>query len=304
MTTYHTPVLLDEVIAAMQLQPGQQVIDGTVGGGGHTRAILEQVGERGHVYGFDRDQDAIDNAQNNWAQSYQDRLTLLHSNYADAKTVLAEHQVEHVDAALLDLGISWHHLAGSGRGFSYQALDEPLDMRMDVRETVTAEHIVNTQSEQDIADLLYNFGEEPHARRIARQIVQHRPLRTVNDLVECTKAGNGKYARVFQALRIAVNQELQRLPMALVDIIDLLQPGGILAVITFHSLEDRLVKHTFRSLAGKPVTQEEFIHQFSIPTRDKPTIRLISKKPIVPSYVEIKTNPKARSAKLRVIQKI
>lgn len=311
---YHTPVLLDETVDALQLHPGDVVIDGTVGGGGHTAEILKRVSPNGVVIGFDQDQAAINYVQTTLGQIYsRKQLHLIHDNFnnlPDYERELRTYPAIH--AILLDLGISLHQVRSHGRGFSFQATDDPLDMRMDERSSITAAHLLNSLSQQELELLIRENGEEPHAKRIAQAIVQRRvetPLTTVHDLRECiyeAYAGKAKpqshiATRTFQALRIAVNHELEYLPHMLETAIATLSSGGRLAVITFHSLEDRIVKRYFREASLDcicPVELPECRCQHTA------TIRRITRKPIRPSATELSLNPKARSAQLRVVEKI
>ena len=314
MSTYHIPVLMDQTLDALQLRPGRVIIDGTVGGGGHAQAILQRILPGGTLIGFDRDRDAIDHAEAGWKQSFApDQCVLIHDSTAEILQY-AERLQEYpaIHGAMLDLGISSHHLEGSQRGFSFQQSEEPLDMRMDTRTERTAAHLLNTVSEADLTTLLREYGEEPNARRIARAVVEQRnaqPLATVQDLVECVAKGyRGKSkpkshmaTRTFQALRIAVNRELEQLPDMLRAVMSLLSPGARLAVITFHSLEDRIVKHTFKDMVTDCICPPEFPECRC----DHPAIaKLITKKPIPPTPHEVEVNPRARSAKLRCLEKL
>lgn len=306
MTTYHTPVLREEVLTALNLKPGQTILDGTLGGGGHARAILERIGPTGTVIGFDQDASAIQEVTTTLGRDYPQQLIVIHANVRQWRDYVTQQPVlQHVTGALLDLGISAHQLIEPGRGFSFNAVADPLDMRMDQRQSITAAAIANTWSLNQLTNLLRNYGEEPRARSIAQAIVQQRelqPLATVGDLLKAIgpKSGRGyPPARTFQAFRIAVNDELGLLPQLLTDIISLLTPGSRFAVITFHSLEDRIVKQTF-AFAAKgcicPPTAPACVCDHV------PSIKLITKKPICPSDNEITHNSKARSAKLRVIE--
>lgn len=313
MTTYHTPVLLHEAVDGLHLQPGATVIDGTLGGGGHARALLERIMPGGHLIGFDRDQDAINHIQATLGTQYGlDQLTLIHDTYYSLNQHARSLSLTTVHAILLDLGISFHQIRDAGRGFSFQAVNEPLDMRMDVRQDLTATYLLNSYSERQLADIIHNYGEDPHARRIARNIVtqrQQQPLTIVQDLLNCVerayrgsrKPKSHMATRTFQAIRIAVNDELDKLADVITDAISILTPGGYLAVITFHSLEDRIVKQTFKTAAQECICPPEFpecrcTHQA--------TIQIVTKKPIIPSEQELINNPNARSAKLRIAKKI
>ncbi len=307
----HVPVLLDEVMAQLSPRPGGVYVDGTLGGGGHSAAILSRIQPGGRLYGIDRDQAAIDAATARL--SALPGFAALRGNFHDVKALLAEQGVEKIDGMLLDLGVSSHQLDTAARGFSYHQ-DAPLDMRMDQRQPMTAADLVNTYSEAELTRIIRDYGEESWAARIARMIVEHRgiqPLATTGDLVRAIDAAiprkvrdkdDGHSARrTFQALRIAVNDELAPLENALQDAVALLAPGGRLCVITFHSLEDRIVKHTFRRLAKPCVCPPKA----PICTCGKvPSVKVLGGGGIAPSAEELNDNPRARSAKLRVAQKV
>jgi 16S rRNA (cytosine1402-N4)-methyltransferase len=293
----HTSVLLHESIDNLALKDGDVVVDGTVGAGGHASEICKRA--KVHLFAFDMDTDALKRSEVRIKETGCEP-TMIEGNFSDIKAHLAKRGVTQVDKILLDLGLSSYQLGESGRGFSFK-YDEPLLMTMKKNpseEDVTAYDIVNTWSETTLADIIYGFGEERYARRIAKAIVEareHHPIERTGELVDIiTNAVPKAYARgkihpatrTFQAIRIAVNRELELLPQALADMTDMLAPGGRLAVITFHSLEDRIVKTTFmqESKNGRVIK--------------------ITKKPIVPSFVETKENPRSRSAKLRVVEKV
>lgn len=311
---YHTPVLVDETVDALQLHPGDIVIDGTIGGGGHARKILERIGPKGVLIGFDQDRAAIDYVQATLGQHYSSQqLHLIHDNFRNLlnyERQLAPYST--IRGIVLDLGVSLHQIRADGRGFSFQAPNDPLDMRMDDRATVTAAHLLNSLSQHDLEQIIRDYGEEPFAKKIARLVIELRikqPLRTVQDLLECiypAYAGKNKPAshlatRTFQAFRIAVNHELEYLPLMLQQAITKLSSGGRLAVITFHSLEDRIVKRQFREVSTDCLCPPELPE---CRCQHQATVRLITKRPIRPSDQEIKRNPKSRSALLRVVEKI
>jgi 16S rRNA (cytosine1402-N4)-methyltransferase len=306
----HKPVLLHEVIRYLCCTPGKVFVDGTVGGGGHARAILEKTAPDGRLIGIDWDERALVRARSN-LQSYEGRLVLVQENFALIGSVLARMHIPAVDGILLDLGLSSFQVDEAERGFSFN-LAGPLDMRMDTREKTTAAHLVNTLSEDKLAEIIRNFGEERWHRRIARNIVRARDEETIETTERLAKvvykaipAGKKPRhphpaTRTFQALRLAVNRELDHLQTFLQGALDWLGPGGRLAVISFHSLEDRLVKQAFANWARScrcpprsPICQCE----------GGPLVRLITKKPVVPSESEIKANPRARSGRLRVVEK-
>lgn len=310
MEFYHRPVLLEECLEGLALRPQGIYLDGTLGGGGHSAAILERLGPQGRLYGIDRDPQALQAA----AARIQDRrFTPIRGNFHQAKALLAQHGVANLDGALLDLGVSSHQLDARERGFSYHD-DAPLDMRMDPDQPFSARDLVNQWSQEDIARVLRDYGEEKWAAQIARVLCDRRqshPIQTTAQLVDIVDAaipkkvrardGSHPARRTFQALRIAVNDELAPLEQALRDLAELLVPGGRLCVIAFHSLEDRVVKNTFRSLAD-PCTCPK-----NLPVcvcGKTPTVRLITRKPITATPQELAENPRARSATLRVLEKL
>lgn len=310
MEFYHRPVLLEECLEGLALRPQGIYLDGTLGGGGHSAAILERLGPQGRLYGIDRDPQALQAA----AARIQDRrFTPIRGNFHQAKALLAQHGVASLDGALLDLGVSSHQLDARERGFSYHD-DAPLDMRMDPDQPFSARDLVNQWGQEDIARVLRDYGEEKWAAQIARVLCDRRqshPIQTTAQLVDIVDAaipkkvrardGSHPARRTFQALRIAVNDELAPLEQALRDLAELLVPGGRLCVIAFHSLEDRVVKNTFRSLAD-PCTCPK-----NLPVcvcGKTPTVRLITRKPITATPQELAENPRARSATLRVLEKL
>ena len=307
----HKPVLLDEVIKYLRCTPGKSFVDGTVGGGGHARAILENTAPDGWLIGIDWDENALAKARSN-LEPYEERLVLVWDNFARVSSILSRLNIQAVDGILLDLGLSSFQVDTAERGFSF-SLPGPLDMRMDTRKKTTAAHLVNTLSAEELADLIYRFGEERWSRRIARNIVRARaeaPVASTEHLAELVlraipagKRSRQRHpaTRTFQALRLAVNRELDHLQSFLQGALDLLRPGGRLAIISFHSLEDRMVKHTFsnwarscRCPADLPVCSCE----------GRPLVRSVNKKPVVPGAEEIKANPRSRSSRLRVAEKI
>lgn len=307
----HVTVLLQEAVAALQVKPGGVYLDGTLGGGGHTEAILRQSGPDGVVYGIDRDRDALRAAGERLA-AFGERLKPLHGNFHDAKALLAAQGVAQLDGAVLDLGVSSYQFDEGERGFSFQE-DAYLDMRMDQSCGRTAADLCNTLSGEELTRIIRDYGEERWAARIAAFILQARekkPVETTGELVSIIKAAIPKGARrdgphparrTFQALRIAVNDELEPLSQALEELVSLLAPGGRLAVITFHSLEDRIVKQTFKRLQN-PCTCPP---KAPVCTCGKlPVAQVVTRKPILPSLAEVEQNPRSRSAKLRVAQKL
>jgi 16S rRNA (cytosine1402-N4)-methyltransferase len=284
----HVPVLLHEVLGALEPQRGGLFVDCTLGLGGHTQALLEAGAAR--VIGLDRDRSALAVAATRLA-AFDDRVEYVHADYRQLPSVLDTRGVERVHGVLADLGVSSMQFDSEGRGFSFRR-DEPLDMRMDQSTGPTAADLVNQAGEEELANAIYQFGEERYSRRISRALVAARPIATTGELAAIVRRAVptkgwqriDPATRTFQALRIWVNGELDGLDRFVSDASDRLEPGGRLAVITFHSLEDRIVKHTMRGLAA-----------------DAPgAFRVLTKKPSVPADEEVAANPRSRSAKLRV----
>ena len=311
MSFEHVSVMLHETVDLLGVREGGVYVDGTLGGGGHSAEILRRLGGTGHLYGIDRDGDAL--AAATARLSGAGNFTAIRGNFHDVKTLLAQQGVEKIDGMLVDLGVSSYQLDTAERGFSYHA-DAPLDMRMDQRQALTAATIVNTWDKAELTRILRDYAEEKWAARIADIIIEHRarkPIETTGELVACVDAAIPKKVRMqdsghsarrtFQALRIAVNDELDPLRRALTDMVDLLVPGGHLAVLTFHSLEDRIVKQTFRTLAN-PCTCPP-----KIPVcicGKKPVVRVLGGGGIKPGAEEIERNPRSRSAMLRGCEKL
>ena len=305
----HKPVLLDACIQALNIRPDGIYVDGTLGRAGHSREIAGRL-TTGRLICIDRDQAAIDAAQDRLAP-WLARVTLIHSNFSELKEVLSRCGVSGADGMLFDLGVSSPQLDDASRGFSYMQ-DAPLDMRMDTSAPLSAADIVNTWSQEELRRILFEYGEERYAPAIARAIVRARetaPVKTTLELVEIIKSAMPPAAlrekqhpakRSFQAIRIAVNGELDALPPMLRAAVDGLNPGGRLAVITFHSLEDRIVKRTLAELARGCVCPPEFP---VCVCGKKPQVRLVTCKPVTAGGAELEENPRARSAKLRVAEK-
>jgi len=310
MTEYtHKPVLLEECLTALDLRPDGIYLDGTLGRAGHSREIARQL-TCGRLIAIDRDKAAID-AAGERLKPWLDRVTLVHSNFDRLGEILDELGIAGMDGMLFDLGVSSPQLDDPARGFSYMH-DAPLDMRMDASAPLTAAEVVNGWSREELRRILFDYGEERYAPAIAGAIVRRReekPIETTLELVDIIKGAMPPAAlrekqhpakRSFQAIRIAVNGELDALEPMLTAAADRLNPGGRLAVITFHSLEDRIVKQTFRTLAAGCTCPPEFP---VCVCGKKPRLRLVTRKPIVPGETELAENPRARSAKLRVAEK-
>jgi 16S rRNA (cytosine1402-N4)-methyltransferase len=301
----HQPVLYHEIIHALQPQNAGQYVDGTVGAGGHAHGILEACTPDGRLLGLDVDPQAIALARETLAP-YGERVRLIQASYDSLTKKLREIGWETVDGILLDLGLSSMQLDTPERGFSFQQ-DAPLDMRFDPASPTTAADLVNSLPGDDLADLIYRYGEERASRRIAQAIVKARPLQTTRQLaavIESVLPRRGRVhpaTRTFQALRIAVNQELERVENVLPQATAALKSGGRLAVISFHSLEDRIVKEYFRS-ESKDLVNPPYERIYEV--EKIATLKEINRKVIIPGEAEITTNPRARSAKLRVVKKL
>lgn len=297
---YHVPVMLDETIDALQLRPEGVYVDATMGGGGHTRAILERLGHKGHLWAFDQDADAVQNAP------HDARVTFIWGNFRYITNFLHFYGVQTVDGILADLGVSSHHFDTQDRGFSFRFAG-PLDMRMNRQAAHTAADIVNGGSESELTHIFYDYGELPQARRMARVLVAARAESAIDTVERLTQllrplcAYNDEkkqLAQAFQALRIAVNSELDALQAFLVQTPALLKPQGRLVVLTYHSLEDRLVKNFMRSGHCSGYEEKDMIYgHVAMP------LRPLNRKVICPSESEVARNPRARSAKLRAAVK-
>ena len=306
----HVSVLYDECIDNLNIDPDGIYVDGTLGGGGHSSGICQRLSEKGTLIGIDRDRDALNAAQKR-LEPYQCNKIFVQSNYSDIKNVLDQLGIEEIDGALLDLGVSSFQLDNSERGFSYMQ-DAPLDMRMSQDDSFTAYDVINTYSEKELFNIIKTYGEEKWASRISKFIVQERkkaPLETTGQLVDVIKAaipaaarrdGPHPAKRTFQAIRIEVNDELGQLERAVEEFCDVLADEGRLCIITFHSLEDRIVKNIFNTRANPCTCPKEFPVCVCGKVAD---IKKISGKPILPSDEELEVNPRSRSAKLRVAEK-
>ena len=307
----HKPVLLHECLDALAIKPDGVYLDGTLGRAGHSLEIVRRLTAGGRLIALDRDETAIEAAQRRLAD-YMDRVTLVHSNFSALDDVLRELGVRGVDGMLFDLGVSSPQLDDAARGFSYKQ-DAPLDMRMDESASYTARELVNTVSYEELKRILYEYGEERYAPAIAKKICAYRtekPIETTLELADLIRSAMPAAAlrekqhpakRSFQAIRIAVNDELKAVQEAMERSIDLLAPGGRLAVITFHSLEDRIVKNAFRSAAQGCTCPKDFP---VCVCGKQAKVKLVARKPLLPSMEEIARNPRARSAKLRVCEKM
>ena len=297
---YHVPVLLKESVDGLAIRPDGIYVDVTFGGGGHSKEILQRLGKNGHLYSFDQDADAERNIPGD------ERFTFVRSNFRYLRNWMRYYGVEQIDGLLADLGVSSHHLDDETRGFSFR-FDAALDMRMNTKGGTTAAEIVNKADEQQLADIFYLYGELKSARRIAAAIVKARtakPIVTTHDLLHVTEHlfqrehEKKDAARMFQALRIEVNHEMDALKEMLLAATDLIKPGGRLSVITYHSLEDRIVKNVMKAGNTEGKIQQDFYGRIDTP------FKAVNGKVIVPNNEEQQENPRSRSAKLRIAEKV
>jgi 16S rRNA (cytosine1402-N4)-methyltransferase len=307
----HTTVLLKETVDGLQVKEDGTYVDCTLGGAGHSSYLLSKLSKDGHLFAFDQDDIALANAKEKLS-SYEGKVTFIKSNFRYLTEKLAEHGVEKVDGIIFDLGVSSPQLDNPERGFSYHH-DAPLDMRMDQQSDISAYDVVNHWSYEDLVRIFFKYGEEKFSKQIARKIEAHRekePIRTTGELVEIIKEGIPAPARrkgghpakrIFQAIRIAVNDELKVFEEAIAQSIELLKPEGRVSVITFHSLEDRICKSAFKEAATPPEIPRNMPY---LPEGYEPKINIVTRKPIVPSEIELEENNRARSAKLRIAEKI
>lgn len=304
----HKSVLLNECIEGLNIKPGGIYVDGTLGGGGHSYEIAKRLNSNGRLFGIDQDEDAIKAAGERLKEF--DNVTLIRSNYENMKNVLAEYGVESVDGILLDLGVSSYQLDTVERGFSYK-FDTELDMRMDTRQALTAKDIVNDYSEKELFRIIRDYGEDKFAQNIAKHIVKARETKKINTTFELNEIiaaaipakmrQNGHPSKkTFQAIRIECNRELDVLRDSLDDMVGLLGDGGRIAIITFHSLEDRIVKSAFREKENPCTCPPSFP---VCVCGKKPQGRIITKKPILPSEEELEENSRSKSSKLRIFEK-
>lgn len=298
--TYHVPVLLNESIDGLALHEGGVYVDVTFGGGGHSREIVSRLGQDAHLYGFDQDADAEQNAV-----GLGEKFTFVRSNFRYLKNWMRYYGEDHIDGLLADLGVSSHHFDDAERGFSFR-FDAPLDMRMNKRAGQTAADLLNTMSEAQLADVFYNYGELRQARRIAAAVAkarQTKAIATTSDFLAVVEPmfrrehEKKDMARLFQALRIEVNHEMDALKEMLSAATELLAPGGRLSVITYHSLEDRLVKNFMKSGKADGKVEQDFFGRVQTP------FRMLTSKVITASEEELQRNPRSRSAKLRIAEK-
>lgn len=307
----HVSIMLEECIEGLNIDPNGIYVDGTLGGAGHSSHIIAKLNEKGRLIGIDRDKDALKVAKERLSK-YSNFIPV-HSNYSEIKSILSSLNIDGVDGILLDLGVSSFQLDEAERGFSYMK-DAPLDMRMNREDKMSAKDVVNKYSEQELAKVIFEYGEEKFSRQIARKICEYREnikeIDTTLELVDIIKSAMPGKAlkekqhpakRTFQAIRIEVNSEISLLKQTVIDDVMSLNKGGRLAIITFHSLEDKIVKHTFADLQGKCTCPSDFpvcICNY------KSYGKVITRKAIVPSDEEIESNPRARSAKLRIFERI
>lgn len=306
----HKSVLLKETIDGLNVKPEGIYVDGTLGGGGHSYEVCARLGEKGSIIGIDQDEAAI-RAAGVRLKDFGEKVTIVRSNYCNVKSVLHELDIDRVDGIMLDLGVSSYQLDTAGRGFSYRE-DAPLDMRMDRRQETTARDIVNGYSEMDLCRVIRDYGEDKFAKNIARHIVRERgrrPIETTGELTEIIrgaipmkyqKKGGHPAKRTFQAIRIELNRELEVLSESLDDMIDILNSSGRLCIITFHSLEDRIVKNAFRKNENPCTCPKDF----PVCVCGKVSKgRVITRKPILPGETELSENSRAKSAKLRIFER-
>ena len=305
--TYHIPVLLNESIDGLNIQPGGIYVDVTMGGGGHSHEILKRLDANAHLYSFDQDADAEANLKQNHGDDLlnDERFTFVRSNFRYLKNWMRYHGVEQIDGLLADLGVSSHHFDDESRGLSFR-FESPLDMRMNKRSSKTAADIVNNYTEEALADIFYLYGELKNSRKIASLLVkarQEKKIETTGDFIAVVEPlfkrerEKKDLAKLFQALRIEVNGEMSALKELLTSVVDILKPGGRLSVITYHSLEDRIVKNIMKAGNIEGKIEQDFFGRINTP------FKLINNKVIVPTDEEQEQNPRSRSAKLRIAEK-
>lgn len=305
--SYHVPVLLEQSIEGLNIHPEGIYVDATFGGGGHSMKILSHLNDKGHLFSFDQDLDAEKNIQQEGHEVLlQDNFTFIRSNFRYLKNWMRYYKIEQIDGILADLGVSSHHFDDENRGFSFR-FDAPLDMRMNTKASLTAADVINTYNEEQLADIFYLYGELKNARRIASLLVKARSQKNItstHDLIQAVEAVFGKarekkdLAKLFQALRVEVNHEMEALKELLNSAQELLTTGGRLVVITYHSLEDRMVKNIMKTGNVQGKVQQDFFG------RIETTFKLLNNKVITPTPQEQQENPRSRSAKLRIAEKI
>lgn len=310
MNFQHTPVLLNEIIENLNIKEDGIYVDGTLGGAGHSKEIAKKL-KTGKLIGIDQDMNALKKSEE-VLSPYKDNVILVHNNYENIDVVLKELNIPKVDGILLDIGVSSHQLDEESRGFSYHN-DAPLDMRMDKSNTISAWDVVNNYSQKELEQIIFDYGEDRWAKRIAEFIVMEREEKAIDTTLELVSAikkaipkavrmeGNHPAKKTFQAIRIEVNRELEVLKNSIEKMVELLNPGGRLLIITFHSLEDRIVKEHFRQLYKDCICPPEIPQCVCEKRRE---IKIITRKPIIPSDKEISDNPRSRSSKLRIAEKI
>lgn len=305
-SSYHTPVMLKEAIESLSIQPGGRYIDCTVGGGGHAAAIMERSAPGGQLLGIDADPKAIEVARKK-LEAYGSSVLLVNDNFVNLEAICIKNDFKPVHGILFDLGFSSSQINSSNRGFSFQ-YDAPLDMRFGPDQEVTAADIINTSTEAELANIIWEYGDEGYSRRIARHIINERPVKTTLELAKIVERAIGSRrgrihpaTKTFQALRIAVNNELEHLELALKQAVNLLGFDGRLVVISFHSLEDRIVKRFFKKESSDCICPPQAM---SCTCKHTARLKLITKKTVTPSEDEVKANPRSRSAKLRVAERV
>lgn len=312
MAFEHKSVLLEETIENLNIRPDGIYVDGTLGGAGHSYEICKRLSDKGRLIGIDQDEDAI-KAAGERLLPYADRVTIVRDNYCNLKKILNDLNIDKVDGILLDIGVSSYQLDTAQRGFTYKEENAPLDMRMDKRGNLTAEDVVNEYSEMELFKIIRDYGEDKFAKNIAKHICIARKtarITTTGQLTEIIKAaipmkmrltGGHPAKKTFQAIRIEVNKELDVLSNSINDMIDLLNDGGRLCIITFHSLEDRIVKNKYRDNVDTCTCPPDFP---VCVCKNKPKGKIITRKPIVPSQTELEENKRSKSSKLRVFEKV
>ena len=306
--TYHTPVLLQETLSYLLTERNGLYVDGTLGGGGHAEAVLEKLSRSGKLIGIDLDGDALAAAGIHLSR-FGERVILVKENFKNIHSVLSQYGAKRIQGVLLDLGVSSFQIDEPAKGFSFRS-NERLDMRMDRQEPVDAVHILNQYDEGALSKIFRDYGEEQYSRRIAKAIINrriHRPVETTGQLVSVIESTvNGQFltktlARIFQAIRIEVNNEIENLRQALREYVEVLNPGGRMVVISYHSLEDRLVKEAFRAASAQSIPSG---HKLVPDTPLQPMLKVLTKRPITASEEELKKNVRSRSAKLRAAEKV